>query len=333
MQEHVCVEKRQYPNAPAAAAAVRDIWKDHPVSIVSESAHEWCFRACSGWPMTPFPDDNAEEVAQAMFGLDISQINAFHHAEYWANGRFYVLSLSHCWALWAWSYALQRLTEPLTLVHLDAHADLEIPALVCSDAAGRFTAPVGSHCLNLTESASVASFIEHGFIGVGSFIVPLVFANPNCHFVHVEPIEPRPRAPRLAYLEPRRVAHQSLFGVHERPAAVIESEGKQCYLRLSNLDDLARLDPYGSVLLDIDMDYFCNPFEAEEKNGGGGNISCHCWEEIEQAIARVTTVLQSSMWGEYVRIVTVALSPGFFPSRYWAAALANIESGLRRVLG
>jgi hypothetical protein len=332
MQEHVCVEKRQYPNAPAAAAAVRDIWKDHPVSIVSESAHEWCFRVRSGWPNTPFPDDKAEKVAYAMFGLDISQINAFHQVEYWTNGRLYLLSLSHSWALWAWSYALQRPTDSLTLVHLDAHADLEIPALICSDANGRFTAPVGSHYLDISEPASVANFIEHGFIGIGSFIVPLIFANPNCHLVHVEPVEPKPVAPRLAYLRPRRVAHQSLFGVHERPAAAIENQGEQCYLRLSNLDDVARLELYGSVLLDIDMDYFCNPFEPEEKNGKK-NISRHCWEEIELAIDRVTTVLQRSAWREQVRIVTVALSPGFFPSQYWPAAVARLESGLRQILG
>jgi hypothetical protein len=122
--------------------------------------------------MTPFPDLTAEEVARAMFGLNPSQISAFHRTEVWPDGRFYSLSLSHAWSLWAWSNVLQGPTEPLTVIHLDAHADLEIPALVCSAAAGRFNAPVGSGYLDIGEPASVASCLEDGFIGIGGFIVP-----------------------------------------------------------------------------------------------------------------------------------------------------------------
>ena len=109
----------------------------------------------------------------------------------------------------------------------------------------------------------------------------------------------------------------------------IESQGEQCYQQISNLDDIARLEPAGSVLLDIDMDYFCNPFEQKDEKAGKC-ASQHCWEQVEVSIDRVTTLLERAAWRPRVRVVTVALSPGFFPSQYWAAALAKIEPSLRR---
>lgn len=331
MRQQVCIEKGRYVDEVAARAAVRDIWKDRPVIIESESAHEWIVRVQSGWPMTPFPDEKAEEVALQMFGLDVPKISSFRRGERWGETRFYLLSLSHAWALWAWSHALRSpAEEPLTLIHLDAHADLEIPSLVCTGERWRFDAPVGRDHLDLREPGSIATCIEEGFIGIGSFIVPLLYANHRCHFVSVEP-DPIPRGPRLAYLSPRWVPHHSLVGLHDRPAAIADREGSQSYLRIGNLDDLARLKPTGSVLLDIDMDYFCNPFEESEHSRE--RPLGHSWTDIESVIDGVLDVLQDAPWRSLVRVITVALSPGFFPSEYWSRALPRMEAGLRQAYG
>lgn len=326
----VCVEKASYADEPAMRAAVRDIWKDHPVAIESESAHEWIIQVQSGWPMRPFPDEQAEDVAQAMFAVDRVHASSFHRGQRWTENCFYSMSLSHAWALWAWSEALtDPVDEPLTLIHLDAHADLEIPSLVCTDERWRFNAPVGNHHLDLREPDSIAACINEGFVGIGSFIVPLLYANHRCHFVSVEP-DSDPRGPRVAFLNPRRVPHYSLVGLHDRPAAIVDREGTQPYLRVGNLDDLATLEPSGSVLLDIDMDYFCCPFEDEHSRG---SRSEHSWALIEPVIDRVLDVLQRAPWRPLVRVITVALSPGFFPSQYWSIALEKMETGLRHTFG
>ncbi|HEX8451597.1 MAG TPA: UPF0489 family protein [Longimicrobium sp.] len=320
----VCVEKHRYPDLADAIAAVRDVWKDRPLAVEAESAHEWRLRVGSGWPMTPFPDPNAERVARAAFGVDAAGAHAYRRMERWGAGPLFLVCLNHCWALWAWSQAVARATDDtLTIVHLDAHADLQVPPLVCTDARGCFAAPTGGSRVDLGDPGSVESAILQGFVGIGGFIVPLMHANPDCDLVHVGPSHPAPRGAHVSYLGPRDLPCRTLTGMRKRPAMVAHARARQVYLWTDVAEDLVRLEPRGGVLLDVDMDYFCNRFEAPSQDR-----SRH---EVAAEIDRVAVCLRAASWRHRVIAITVALSPGFFPSEYWVDALACLEAALRSI--
>jgi hypothetical protein len=329
MSSLICVEKRTHPDAGAAKTAVRDLWKDRPTSIVAETAQEWFVRVDAGWPMTPCPDAGADAMVARLFGVTSATAHTFHTSEQWRSDCLYVFSLAHCWALWGWSRALPDLaTEPITVIHLDAHADLQTPALVCTEDPTRFSAPAGPWVLDLGDPVSIEDMIERGFVGIGGFLAPLLYANRECDLIHVEPQVGAPEGARLAFLNPCQVPHRTLAGVHNRPTARCQGSSGQVYLCTDNLTDLERLDLRRTVLLDIDMDYFCNRFE--ETTNGSSSLAGEddCWPRIEDSIGRLGDILTAVSWRHQVRAVSVALSPGFFPSEYWEASVAKLKDVL-----
>jgi len=82
-----------------------------------------------------------------------------------------------------------------------------------------------------------------------------------------------------------------------------------------------------SVWLDVDLDAFCNRY-----NGDSDRRSVVATEEEKQTMRRrisdFLNALAVAKWRKRIRAVSVAASPGFFPSEYWDEAIPTLCDGI-----
>jgi hypothetical protein len=84
----------------------------------------------------------------------------------------------------------------------------------------------------------------------------------------------------------------------------------------------------GPVLLDIDMDFFCNFFD--DSSSQPGNVPGT--REVVEQIHRLEEFLSEALAGRQVELVTIALSPGFYPSILWEETFPLVQEISRSFL-
>jgi hypothetical protein len=217
------------------------------------------------------------------------------------------------------------------LLHLDSHDDLGTPLLRTTRECGRFTTVVGNDLVDLTRPGSVARAVRRGAVGIGSFIAPFLHSVAVCDYVHVCPgvlheqrhdcalvAEPVPAAAIAAGSAPAVRVQRHAAGSTRAPAV--------SHVFTTDLAVMSELRPAGPVLLDIDMDFFCNHLDSRRVGPMCAADDCHSVDAINRQIRSVGAYLHDNdaLWSQ-LAVVTVALSPGFFPSRYWSSALAQLD--------
>jgi hypothetical protein len=99
------------------------------------------------------------------------------------------LALNDCWSLLSWSRwlsdraAADDMPGELVLLHVDDHDDLMSPLIVKQSA--RWVDAITKKEFSLLKPETVASAIESGAVGIGSFIAPLLHEIPRVHISHL----------------------------------------------------------------------------------------------------------------------------------------------------
>lgn len=337
--ELIAVEKRNYPSLEQATAALNSVVRDTYARLEHESAHEWFFRIVPSIQWLIRQDPELAVNLSKLFALPVKDVRSYAHLSELSSGkRLFLRAFDHTWALWAWSYWLRSLgTEaagrPL-LIHLDDHEDLRSPPLGCTEHPGVFRQPFGLDPFSLTSPNSVSAAIRRGFIGIGGFIVPFLHTLRACDILHFRFDSPAHRYYNLQALRLAEEPFASGSSVLHRPVAVMEdreslSDAAPAYIRTNDLGLLAALPVEGRrVLLDIDMDFFCNKQEGLGEGGYNGAASI---DDVCSTIDLLAATLGRSGIAPFIEVITLALSPGFFPSAYWAVALPRLEVALRNL--
>ena len=85
------------------------------------------------------------------------------------------------------------------------------------------------------------------------------------------------------------------------------------------------------IWLDVDLDAFCNRFDGDSDNRQKrGSI-----DELNATIKRGGEFLENlsqADWLEDIAAVSVAASPGFFPSEYWDTVIPVVCDGIMKLL-
>src|SRR5262249_20668974 len=87
----------------------------------------------------------------------------------------------------------------------------------------------------------------------------------------------------------------------------------------------------GAVWLDIDLDAFCNRFDGDSSRRDIAPTETEA-QEVTTRIDEFLGRLRAATWKEQVRAVSVAASPGFFPSEYWNTAVPQWLDGFRKIV-
>jgi hypothetical protein len=306
-----------------------ELFPDKYPELVGDSGNEWTFEL--GWPrhiLEPV-DPMLGERAQSCFGLDLSELDKYveirsHH------GIPLVFSMFHSWAILAPVFAMEsNLRLPQVVVHVDAHHDLSA-SLLSTNASGSLISGVfGIEC-RLDDAATIEKSIHAGFINKGNFLTAYVLASTGRRIIHVE----RDRLPSQFFLKPTsepveigNVGTSQHALVFERVA----NENAWQLLELPELPTSLGLTPGEKVWLDVDLDAFCNRFDGDSDNRG--NVGSRAeMDAMSERMGRFWQDLSGVEWLGDIAAVSIAASPGFFPSEYWEAAIPIARDEIVRLL-
>jgi hypothetical protein len=317
-----------------AAACLDALYQDRYPVLESETGRERVFRMMPAHAPGVRADPGLERVARSMFGVVPEEMHSHRDLETWCGQVLRMRSFSHTWALLAWSLWLSegRVGERPLVIHLDHHDDLGAPPLVCTGDPGTFRTPIGGRTVSVADPATVEAAILAGFVGIGTFVVPFLHTIGGFDLLSIFPAFPGLPGGASSAVALTRKPLVSRAARGERPAlgATDSHTPAGTYTTSQDLGLIERLEATGPVLLDVDMDYFCNRLDTEHgpPASRGPGLSEIC-AEIDELCAALRS---NSPLARRVEVVSIALSPGFFPSEYWPDALPRLERGLEDAL-
>jgi hypothetical protein len=307
-----------------AAAAVLSWYRDRTV-VACSSANETLYCVVPDTARATARDRSFERNLREEFGLSLEAVASMHWEE--RPGRVAThWSFNHCWALKPWArHLLGRSGRPPLVIHLDAHDDLAAPPVAATSVTGVFTAPVGDATLDLRDAETIDHFILRGFVGIGSFIAPIVHAVPEIEIVHVA--REHPSGAEELELVLREDRQSTYTGTACRCPGVtlspLHEPARRRYTRTSDVRVAIERARGREVVLDIDLDYFSNAFDdrrpvAEDDVSIDAGLAgaAALVDDLEGALRDAAVV---------PAVATVALSPGFFPSDGWSTLLPRLR--------
>ena len=317
-------ERLLLPESDDTADAILSLYKDKTV-VASPSPLESLYTVVPDSRAATSGDASIERSLQEQFGLTLNELASYHEEQLLGRVRTF-WSLNHSWALGPWAQQLlpPRKTRPLVL-HFDAHDDLAAPKIGLTSRNGVFHAPVGGSLLDLADASTVEEFVLRGFIGIGSFIAPLLHSIPALDIVHIATESPAAIVEYDLALE-RRSETTFTGRLMERPCVRLASPSQGAaftYTRTSDVRLALEKAAGRDVILDIDLDYFCNAFDNRHPVRRVFAVT----EATSDDIARRMNALHHLLKANRIVpvIATVALSPGFFPSDLWHGSLARLR--------
>jgi hypothetical protein len=301
--------------AEPLAALARECYPDMAV-LVDRSREDWLVRLAPVGELTRVWDPGISAVLAAsnVVGSDLMS----WHRLYSVGRTVWLEAMYHSWALVAWSKWLQFAGDVRPLIlHVARTHDLGAPALLCGASPTLLLGIMEDLEIELIDPATVRNAVKQGFIGVGSYMTPLLRAMPG-DLVHLAPAN-------RANMDP---THRLRFDVdaspwHAYPRLEIRgvATGSCSYRQIGDpallVDEWTPTQP---VLLDIDLAYFdVVPKRRREPLGASCSVS-----ELIEGVQPMAAAIAA---------VTVSYSPGACPSAKWATLAAELRAALSPLLG
>ena len=313
-------------DANGAMDRLFDVFPDHYPRLLSEDDRQWVFAL--DWPRDPlwFVDPNLADAARNAYACSLQDLIEFEEFQQCNNAAF-LFSMFHSRALLAACRAAvgHGVRNFTNIVHVDDHDDL-MPPLLSGNAP--LYDPIGDLRVDLDCESSVRGAIQRGVITKGSFLTAYVLAKPPGLIVHVK----AGSRPRESWLR-RQSSTLALAGSNYPVSFTQYSDSPvEDSWRISEVPELplelANDDP---VWLDVDLDAFCDRYDGDSSRRDRTATDPER-EQMRKGIDDFLSSVQSAAWRSKVKAVSVAASPGFFPSEYWSDAIPTVVSGLHRLI-
>jgi hypothetical protein len=320
------------PDANAAMDQLFAAFPDHQPILLSESDDQWVFEL--RWTSDPatFVDPGVTDAATSLYGLALAEIGGYCEVHRW-GGRDVVISMVHAWALLAPAMAIKRRRgKPLSwVVHVDDHTDLMAPMVEPLAPPGLLRDHIFGVDINVGEPDSVVAAVRRGLVSKGNFLTAYLLAYPGCRAVHVGaklgekefPLSPEKEVFELGGKEFTRTGFLLTHLVEPATGAFRQTRSLPSELPMQDND---------GVWLDIDLDYFCNRYDGDSDRRSKvavPNEQNEVMRRVESFLAELSVV----NWLPRIEAVSIAVSPGFFPSDHWAGVIPAVRDGIRRILG
>jgi hypothetical protein len=326
----VVVAAVDWPSPNAAMDSLFDLFPDKYPALINEASGKWTFEL--HWPRHLLETVDPLLLGQArnLFDTPLSDLDRYIEVRRHGNADF-VFSMFHSRALLAPALAMQRNgSVPRVVIHVDAHHDLAACLMVPTQPETLANRLFDRKC-HLRDPESVNAAIDAGLINKASFLTAFVGATWGTALAHVD----HAVAKEQFWLEP--VIDSMSFGmvscerlsIHFRKAVATNARWK--VLESPDLPIDLSVQRDDQVWLDVDLDAFCNRFDgdsdARSRRGSAEELG-----ELNQRIGAFLADLTRCHWAANITAVSVAASPGFFPSEYWELAIPAINHGIENVL-
>ena len=304
-----------------------ELFPDKYPALVAESASDWTFQL--GWPRHLLePIDPLLPERGACFGLDLPELDQYVEIRSY-RGIPFVFSMFHSQALLAPSLAMHGNRQlPQIVVHVDAHHDLSASLLGEASPGTLVNEQFNIEC-RLDNPETVDHAVDAGFVNKASFLTAYFLAT-TARVLHVD----RGCVPGKFLLKPtvQPIKIGDVLSAQQTFAMTRVAAGDTWdLLELPELpDDLHQLAGQ-RTWLDVDLDAFCNRFDGDSDNRdkvGSSEERSIMLEHLRGFLRDLAAV----PWLVDISAVSVAASPGFFPSEYWEASIPIVCDGIAKLL-
>jgi len=309
---------------------VLDLFPDHQPLLKKEEDCGWTFFLT--WSLDyQFVDSDVCGVARRQYGLDPHEIGGYREILQWGD-RDVVISMVHSWALLAPSISARRHTSPPArwVVHFDDHKDLMALIFEKSDNFRTRREELGRIAIALASPESISAAITGGLVNKGNFLAAYALAFPDFRIVHVG----AGVTERRSWLSPRTSSIE-LSGKNltrsELLATTPPTRDQWNFFQTRSLPKQLPIKPDERVWLDLDLDFFCNPFDGDSDRRSIA-LSSRAESYVLKRIKSFARGAAGATWLPNVDAVSLALSPGFFPASFWKSAIPLLVSEVEKVL-
>lgn len=314
----------------AAMDVLFEHFPDHCPKLVVDRDDVWIFSL--GWSPDPayYIDPLVLEGAQA-YGTDLQTMPRFVRNEQ-INDTIFSLSMVHSRALLAACASLNSnyVERGTTIVHIDDHSDL-MPLLLSWEINQRqFHDEVFQQAVDLSDPDALERAIDRGVITKSNFLTAYLLAMPPGCLIHIgSSVEERtmwlaPRPYQTAFAG--RSFTQTRMHIQEQMAP-----GLWEFRQARRLPDDLSIDIHERIWLDVDLDAFCNRYCGDSDLRYQIATTKEC-EEMKARIEGFLSQLAEVRWVAQIAVVTIAISPGFFPTEYWSYAVPQVYDGIARIV-
>lgn len=335
-RDRVSVERSVFGDCETAQNAIRKVYRDQSPMLVAETGQRLSFVLGDNLATRPLRDKFLEQQLAKHFGISVLEASGFHRRESVYGGGVFMFSLQHTWALVAfaeWFEMRKAGVQPIpTILHIDAHDDLNAPSVLVTASPHVFSAPIGTAEMDLSVAATVPEFVERGLIGIGGFLTPFFHALADFHFVCLYPPTVLNADRNFHGLEIATETVHTFAGAGERPVVRKRTSVTQPLTSATftnSTERIKNLPGTGPVLLDIDMDFFCNCLD-DSLQAAPAPVPDR--SKILQQIGLLEEYLTMSLAQRQVDVVTLALSPGFYPSILWDETVPRVKAMAQSLL-
>ncbi|SDS62864.1 hypothetical protein SAMN05216496_2026 [Pseudomonas sp. Z003-0.4C(8344-21)] len=309
-------------------AQLRDYFCDKD-AVANRDADSWVLNL--GWSDDPYRYvDPQLDIGLTWWGGDLRyQDMALARKR---NGRV-LLSLNDTWTLESWSEWVCKNPQhgDITVLHVDDHKDLGTPRLF--ERTDGWIDPIEGRAVNIQQPSTVTSAIMSGSLGMGSFLTPFLHYAPSTDVRHLC------QGPKCVGTVDSEIKLESLADTllspsERRPGISLVSDqkgvGRGRYRFTDDLDDWLEGLEGGdtSILLHIDMDYFCNRYDGDSDSVDHPGPLNDPLPSVLNRIDELTRALNRGSLVSRLADVVIAFSPGFFPAEFWAQSCDRLLLGL-----
>jgi hypothetical protein len=325
----IVFEKKQWRNANSAMDSLFVLFPDNYPILQAETSQTWTFEL--EWPrqLLEHVDSKLTEMADKCFQLKLSEIA--YYVESWRAGEAdFVFSMFHSRALIAPSLLNQRSGRYIEYaVHVDAHHDLSPSLMTATGPAILRNEAFGQTC-KLNDPETINHAIDCGFLNKGNFLTGYVLASEPAKLFHVcDGI-----SQNEFWLDP--VVTTSEVGEKSVSVGSLNFSNKPVsnrwhIIETPTLPMTLPLEKNRGVWLDVDLDAFCNRFDGDSDRSSDPPDDLER-QSLVLKIDKFLADLRGASWLRGVEVVSMAASPGFFPSEYWELTIPKLRNGITRLL-
>jgi len=301
-------------------STIESLYKEKIACVISKTKQNIELLLVPQYRVINYQDPFVRKTARTIFpDTHREPYNLFKYDRTRKTPIFY--TLDHSWALLSWLSASKAFLEKkITILHFDDHDDLGSPFLDYSHsdfttAKDYFTA----RKYDMLNVADLFDAIAYGNIGIGSFILPFVSLCKQPNLIHVK------QEAQYINKEKRVLESNSYTSEEFQFRRLFWSSSNNdlshfSYSRLS-IDQLEPITDSDFVIIDIDCDYFCN-VNRWDKKPIESNLTI---EDLQIKLDNFSERLKEIIIYQKILCITIALSPDFFPSKFWQHTVNQID--------
>ncbi|MEZ4850668.1 MAG: hypothetical protein R3B93_19040 [Bacteroidia bacterium] len=296
-----------------------DLFHDHIPYIISEENS--FYNIGLKWPdfLEWFVDPNTFTVAKDLYSLAPSQIASFQKI-YSIKGVEIVLSMFHSRAILTPALVWQKQGIKIDqVVHVDDHSDLMSMALYFSNKDNCYRTSLYKDKITIDNIASLYSAIEQGIINKGNFLSTYSILEPENDIIYVN----EKLAEQEYALIPQKGEIKLGSSVIEIFSLLYEKNQKDSSTKIQIRPKIPVDLEGNNIWLDIDFDAFCNRYNGDSDKSEIVITNA----EIERTNERINDFLnqfERIKWLSKIKAISLAVSPGFFPSDYWGNVVPKL---------